>query len=122
MTTPKQEKLVAQSTHYMHIKTDRVPPFIVAGSYVFLEEIKTKDFNLVGSDIFVLAHENGAKQFLAGRRENHMLWFVDIRTGSAIKISGDGAMTLYKVKLVKSGDVEVPESLTLLHDQIVLNK
>ena len=121
MITPKQEKLITQSTHYMYIKTDRQPPFIMAGAYVFLEEIKKKDFNLIGSDIYVLAYENGAKQFVAGRRERHTLWFVDIRTGAGVKLSKDGALTLYKVRLVKSGDVEVPDKLMLLHDQIAIN-
>ncbi|MEC5143208.1 hypothetical protein [Chitinophaga sp. 212800010-3] len=118
MTTSKQEKLLLQSTHYMHIKTDKVPPFIMAGSIVFLEKIPLDDIQLVGSDIYVIAYENGAKQFLAGRREKHMLWFVDIRTGTGVKMAGEGSKALFKVKMVKPDDIEIPTKIELLRDQI----
>jgi hypothetical protein len=110
MTTTSKTKLINQSTHYLKVRQDRVPPFIMEGSYVFAQQVEEKAISLK-PDIFMISFLNGGKRFIKAQRKNGMFIFSDIRTGGAIPIHKSEIKGIYRLKLVSNTETEIPVHL-----------
>ncbi|MET6997856.1 hypothetical protein PV783_17320 [Chitinophaga sp. CC14] len=117
MATKSKLKLIQQSTHYLKVRQDRVPPFIMEGSYVFAEKVEANAISLK-PDIFLVSFLNGGKRFIKGQRKNGNLLFSDIRSGRAVPSYKNEINGIYRLKLVSDTEVDIPVHLKSLHDQI----